>query len=97
MTQGTGYPADGVNSAFIGPSRRLYQDVNVGAGRAMSLTFWAGTHDPGQNETMRLQFLNAASNVISQQMVQIDYDVDNDNTPPRVAQYARQRPPLWGQ
>ena len=88
LTQGTGYPADGVNSAFIGPSDRLYQDVTIVAGRAMSLTFWAGTHDPNQNETVRLQFLNAAGSVISQQTVNIDYDVDNDITPPRVTKYA---------
>ena len=56
----------------------------------MSLIFWAGTHDANQAETVRLQFLNAAGSVISQQTVQIDYDVDNDNTPPRMTKYAVQ-------
>ena len=88
VTQGTGYQADGINGAFIGPGRRVYQDVSVTAGRALNLNFWAGTHDPYQNETVQLQFLNAAGNVISQQTVAIDYDVDNDNAPPRVTNYA---------
>ncbi|NJM41597.1 MAG: hypothetical protein HC853_12970, partial [Anaerolineae bacterium] len=88
IAQGTGWQADGVNTAFIGPGERLSQDVTIAAGRLMSLTFWAGTHDPNQAETVRLQFLNSAGNVISQQTVQIDYDVDNDNTPPRTRQYA---------
>ena len=90
VKQGTGWQADGVNTAFIGPNERLYQDVTIAAGRAMSLTFWAGTHDPTQAETVRLQFLNASGSVISQQTVQIDYNVDLDNTPPRTAQYAVQ-------
>ena len=39
---------------------------------------------------MALQFLNASNAVIGQQVVNIDYDVDNDTTPPRVTQYSLQ-------
>ena len=90
VTQGTGYQADGLNGAFIGPGRRLYQDAAIVAGRAMSLTFWAGTHDPRQNETVLLQFLNASGAMLAQQTASIDYDVDDDNTPPRVTRYILQ-------
>jgi CSLREA domain-containing protein len=90
VAQGPGYASHGVNTAFIGLNERLYQDVNISAGQSLSLTFWAGTHDPGQNETVRLQFLNRAGSVISQQIVNIDYDVDQDFTPPRITTYTIQ-------
>jgi hypothetical protein len=90
VAQGPGYASHGMNTAFIGLNERLYQDVNISAGQALSLTFWAGTHDPGQNETVRLQFLNRAGSVISQQIVNIDYDVDQDFSPPRITIYTIQ-------
>jgi hypothetical protein len=90
ITQGGGYQADGSNGTFIGPRERLYQDASVTAGNIYTITFWAGTHDPHQDETVRLEFLNASNNVISSQSVSINYDVDNDNTAPRVTQYTLQ-------
>ena len=87
VAQGSGYQAEGKNTAFIGPSESLYQDVNVSAGRTYSQTFWAGTHDPTQNETVQLQFLNAAGTVIASQTVNIDYDVDLHPNFPRLTQY----------
>lgn len=90
LAQSSGYQAEGVNGAFIGPNESLYQDANASAGRTYSLTFWAGTHDPSQNETVRLQFLNAAGQVIASQMVNIDYDVDLHPAYPRVTQYSAQ-------
>jgi hypothetical protein len=90
ISQGGGYQADGLNGAFIGKSERLYQAVSVSAGNTYTVTFWAGTHDPRQNETVSLEFLDASNNVISSQTVDIDYDVDNDNTAPRVTQYTLQ-------
>ena len=64
ITLGTGYQADGAKSAFIGPIGRVYQDVNATAGRTYAYTFWAGTHDPAQNEVVALQFLNGSNAVI---------------------------------
>ena len=90
ISQGGGYQADGSNGAFIGPSERLYQDASVTAGNIYTITFWAGTHDPSQDETVSLEFLNASNNVIGSQSVNINYDVDNDNTAPRVTQYTLQ-------
>ena len=90
VKQGTGYQADGVNGAFIGPGEKLYQDVTATAGRVYTYTFWAGTHDPTQNEVMALQFLNASGVAIAQQVAAIDYDVDDDHTPPRVTLYSLQ-------
>jgi hypothetical protein len=90
IAQGKGYQADGSNGAFIGPSERLYQEVSVTAGNTYTITFWAGTHDPSQNETVSLVFLNAANSVIGTQSANIDYDVDNNNLAPRVTQYTLQ-------
>ena len=90
ISQGGGYQADGSNGAFIGPRERLYQDAIATAGNTYLVTFWAGTHDPNQNETVKLEFLNASNNVIGSQSASINYDVDNDNTAPRVTQYTLQ-------
>ena len=90
IAQGSGYQADGVNGTFIGPDERLYQAVTATAGGTYKVTFWAGTHDPNQNETVSLEFLNSANAVIGSQSVNINYDVDNDNTAPRIAQYSLQ-------
>jgi hypothetical protein len=90
ITLGSGYQADGSNGAFIGPNDQLYQAVNATPGNQYIVTFWAGTHDPHQNEKVNLEFLNSSNNVIARQSVDIDYDVDNDQTPPRVTQYTLQ-------
>jgi hypothetical protein len=90
ITIGSGYQADGSYGAFIGPNEQLYQAVNATAGNQYIVTFWAGTHDPLQNEKVNLEFLNSSNNVIAKQSVDIDYDVDNDHTPPRVTQYKLQ-------
>jgi hypothetical protein len=90
IAQGSGYQADGSNGAFIGPRERLYQTVSAASGNAYTVTFWAGTHDSRQNETVSLEFLNSFDKVIGFQTVDINYDVDNDNNPPRVAQYSLQ-------
>jgi hypothetical protein len=90
ISQGSGYQADGSNGAFIGRDERLYQAVSASAGNTYTVTFWAGTHDPSQDETVKLQFLDASNNVIGSQSVNINYDVDNDNTAPRVTQYTLQ-------
>jgi hypothetical protein len=90
ISQGGGYQADGSNGAFIGPRERLYQTASAAAGNTYMVTFWAGTHDPRQNETVSLEFLNRFDKVISSQTVDINYDVDNDNNPPRVTQYTLQ-------
>jgi len=90
IAQGSGYQADGKNGTFIGPNEQLYQAVTATAGRTYIVTFWAGTHDPNQNETVSLEFLNASNHVIGSQTVNINYDVDNDNTAPRVTQYTLQ-------
>ena len=87
VRQGTGYAADGVNSAFIGSNKRLYQDVTAAAKQVMSLTFWAGTQNRSQSETVQLQFLNAAGNAIAQQSAAINHNVNNDTSPPRLKQY----------
>ena len=88
ISQGGGYQAEGATGAFIGPNERMYQDVAVTAGQTYTLTFWAGTHDPAQNETMQLQYLSASGSVIGSSVVNIDYDVDLDTTFPRVTQYS---------
>ena len=88
ISQGGGYQAEGANGVFIGPSERMYQDVAVTAGQSYTLTFWAGTHDPAQNETVQLQYLNASGSVIGSSVINIDYDVDLDTTYPRVTQYS---------
>jgi hypothetical protein len=90
ITLGSGYQADGLYGAFIGPNEQLYQAVNATPGNQYKVTFWAGTHDPHQNEKVNLEFLNSSNNVIAKQSVDIDYDVDNDHTPPRVTQYTLQ-------
>ena len=87
ITQGGGYQADGVNGTFVGPGEKLYQDVSAVAGNTYTVKFWAGTHDPSQNETVKLGFLNSSNNVIGSQSASINYDVDNDHTAPRVTQY----------
>jgi hypothetical protein len=87
---GKNYQAEGNNAALIGPNRQLYQVVSAVAGNTYTLTFWAGTHDPSQNETVSLEFLNGSGSVIGSQTANIDYDVDLDSTPPRIAQYTLQ-------
>lgn len=86
--QGPGYQADGINGAFIGPKEQLYQNLSAVSGDTYLLTFWAGTHDPRQNEKVSLEFLNSSNQVIGSQTVNIDYDVDYDHTAPRVTQYS---------
>ncbi|MBC7876562.1 MAG: hypothetical protein H7Y59_05265 [Anaerolineales bacterium] len=90
ITQGGGYQADGANGTFIGPNEQFYQAVTAIAGNTYTVKLWAGTHDPNQNETVSLEFLNSSNNVIGSQSVNINYDVDNDNTAPRVTQYTLQ-------
>ena len=90
VVQGTGYQAEGKYTAFIGPSESLYQDVSVSVGQTYSLTFWSGTHDPIQNETIQLQFLNTAGTVIAAQTTNIDYDVDLHPNFPRLTRYTMQ-------
>ena len=90
--QGSGYQADGQNNAFIGPRESLYQEVSVQAGETYTLTFWAGTHNPQENETVSLLFINSQGVPIARGLLsaQINYDVDNDLTPPFLMQYTLQ-------
>jgi hypothetical protein len=87
---GPGYAADGWVSAFLGPNEQLFQEAAVTAGKTYTLTFWAGTHDPRQKETVSLEFLNGSGRVIATQAADIDYDVDNDHSAPRITQYTLQ-------
>ena len=92
IQQGSGYQVDGQNNAFIGPHESLYQQVSAQAGETYTLTFWAGTHDPQENEAVSLVFVNRQGVSIARGLlnVQIDYDVDNDLTPPFLMQYSLQ-------
>jgi len=92
ILQGNGYPADGQNNAFVGPHESLYQQVSAQAGEAYTLTFWAGTHNPQENETVSLVFINSNGVQIARGLltVKIDYDVDNDLTAPFLTQYTLQ-------
>ena len=92
ILQGSGYQADGQNNAFIGPRESLYQQVSAQAGETYTLTFWAGTHNPQENETVSLVFLNSRGVSLGRGLlrVKIDHDVDNDHTPPFLMQYTLQ-------
>ena len=92
ILQGSGYQADGQNNAFIGPRESLYQQVSAQAGETYTLTFWAGTHDPQENEIVSLVFINSRGVPIGRGLlrVKIDHDVDNDLTPPFLMQYTLQ-------
>jgi hypothetical protein len=92
ILQGSGYQVDGQNNAFIGPHESLYQQVSVQAGETYTLTFWAGSHNPQENEAVSLVFVNRQGVSIARGLlnVQIDYDVDNDITPPYLMQYSLQ-------
>jgi large repetitive protein len=84
---GSGYQADGSKNAFIGPSERLYQAVTASSGTAYVVTFWAGTNDPHDGETVSLEFLDSGNNIVAVQSVDINYDVEHDHTAPRITQY----------
>jgi hypothetical protein len=92
ILQGSGYQADGQNNVFIGPHESLYQQVSAQAGETYTLTFWAGTHDPQENEAVSLVFVNRQGVSIARGLlnVPINYDVDNDLTPPFLMQYTLQ-------
>ena len=92
ILQGSGYQADGQNNAFIGPRESLYQQVSAQAGETYTLTFWAGTHNPQENEMVSLVFVNSNGVQVARGLLsmKIDYDVDNDLTPPLLMQYTLQ-------
>jgi len=92
IQQGSGYQVDGQNNAFIGPHESLYQQVSAQVGETYTLTFWAGTHNPQENEAVSLVFVNRQGVPVARGLlnVQIDYDVDNDLTPPFLMQYSLQ-------
>ena len=55
----------------------VYQNVNTTAGTSFTLNVYGGTHDPGQDSQIRLQFFNASNTLLSGgQTVQVDTDVD---------------------
>ena len=70
----------------------MYQQVSVQPGETYRLTFWAGTHNPKENETVSLVFINSRGAPVARGLlrVKIDYDVDNDLTPPFLMQYTLQ-------
>jgi hypothetical protein len=82
-----GLQVDGEFNAYIGPGFRMAQTAAFPAGQSALLTFWAGTGNPRYNETVRLQFLNVAGELIDEQIAQIDHNAVNDTTPPRLLQY----------
>lgn len=92
ILQGNGYQVDGQNNAFIGPRESLYQQAGVQVGQTYTLTFWAGTHDPRENETVSLSFINSKGVPVGRGLLtmKIDYDVDNDLTAPFLMQYTLQ-------
>lgn len=82
FTTGTGYVVcgsyNGFNNANANVFSRVYQDVTIPAGAAVTFSAYAGTHTAGQSCSPKLSliFLNASNGVISQTDVAVTRDVD---------------------
>ncbi|WP_428662646.1 hypothetical protein [Runella sp.] len=88
---GTGYQICGAKNAYLEATTsnaRFYQNVNVTPGSAVSLSFWAGTHEPSLSHFVRLKFYTSADVVIGGSTVEVEINKDVDSGPyPRTQYY----------
>lgn len=78
---GTGYQVCGAKNAYleaVSGNGRFYQNKSVTPGSAVSLSFWAGTHEPSLSHFVKLKFYKADNSLISGSTVSVEINKDVD-------------------
>ena len=73
---GSAYAREGSKVAWVHSVGSIFQTVAATPGQQYETTFFGGTHDPTNNASVAMEFLNSSGSVLSSSFLPMDTDVD---------------------